>query len=83
MDFNKIRNTKLASPYSYPWFIWTAVKAALTALGLLIFWYMYNSYQNRKFQQLQQQPPAVQLLQTQRQTYNVPLQSQLTVQNPL
>ena len=49
-DFTKLLNTEMDSPFSYPWFIWAAIIAAISALGLLIFWYIYNKIQDRKFQ---------------------------------
>ena len=39
-DFTKMLNKEMDSPFSYPWFIWAAIIVAISALGLLAFWYI-------------------------------------------
>ena len=59
-DFDSMLNKSFDSPFTYPWFIWLAGIIAISSLGLLLFWYCYNSIQSRKYQQT----PTLQLIQS-------------------
>ena len=58
-DFKSMINTSFKSPFTYPWFIWATIFASIAALGLLAFWYIYNTVQNRRYiqQNTEQQQP--------------------------
>ena len=50
-DFETMLNKGLGSPGSYPWFVWMAGLTSVTALTLLVFWYIHNSVQHYKQKQ--------------------------------
>ena len=62
-DFQAMMNTQFSSPTSFPWFIWVAIFTSVITFILLIFWYCYNSHQDRRNATPPTTGPSVQLIQ--------------------